>query len=81
MHIVDEPRKFSPSNVLTYTVYAVCLGVTGSIVIVLTPLISLMIDQKDMFIKRGIRAEFVGQAQDDERAIAAVKRRYTISIH
>ena len=21
MHIVDEPRKFSPSNVLTYTVY------------------------------------------------------------
>ena len=23
MHIVDEPRKFSPSNVLTYTVYVV----------------------------------------------------------
>ena len=45
---------------------------TGSIVIVLTPLISLMIDQKDKFIKRGIRAEFVGQAQDDEAAIAAV---------
>ena len=22
-HIVDEPRKFSPSNVLTYTVYAI----------------------------------------------------------
>ena len=22
MHIVDEPRKFSPSNVLTYTVYS-----------------------------------------------------------
>ena len=21
MHIVDEPRKFSPSNVLTYTVF------------------------------------------------------------
>ena len=21
MHIVDEPQKFSPSNVLTYTVY------------------------------------------------------------
>ena len=21
IHIVDEPRKFSPSNVLTYTVY------------------------------------------------------------
>ena len=23
MHIVDEPRKFSPSNVLTYTVHAI----------------------------------------------------------
>ena len=22
IHIVDEPRKFSPSNVLTFTVYA-----------------------------------------------------------
>ena len=29
MHIVDEPRKFSPSNVLTYTVYifiVFCVG-------------------------------------------------------
>ena len=31
-----------------------------------------MIDQKDKFIKKGIRAEFFGQAQDDEAAIAAV---------
>ena len=31
-----------------------------------------MIDQKDKFIKKGIRAEFVGQAQDDEAAIAPV---------
>ena len=23
MHIVDEPRKFSPSNVLTYTVFVI----------------------------------------------------------
>ena len=47
-------------------------GTTGSIVIVLTPLISLMMDQKDKFVKKGVRAEFVGQAQEDERAIAAV---------
>ena len=26
MHIVDEPRKFSPSNVLTYTVYTLLLA-------------------------------------------------------
>ena len=50
------------------------LGVTGSIVIVLTPLISLMIDQKDKFIKKGIRAKFVGQAQEDKEAVAAVIR-------
>lgn len=50
------------------------LGGTGSIVIVLTPLISLMIDQKDKFVKKGIQAEFVGQAQEDEEAVAAVIR-------
>ena len=33
-----------------------------------------MIDQKDKFIKKGIRAEFVGQVQDDEAAIAAVTK-------
>ena len=26
MHIVDEPRKFYPSNVLTYTVYFSVIG-------------------------------------------------------
>ena len=28
MHIVDEPRKFSPSNVLTYTVLDFLLRLT-----------------------------------------------------
>jgi len=41
-------------------------------VIVLTPLISLLIDQRDKFIKKGIKAEFVGQAQGDTAANAAV---------
>ena len=49
-----------------------CVGITGSIVIVLTPLISLMMDQKNKFIKRGIRAEFVGKAQEDTEAMSAV---------
>lgn len=31
-----------------------------------------MIDQKEKFTNKGIRAEFVGQAQEDEAAIAAV---------
>ena len=29
MHIVDEPRKFSPSNVLTYTVYGYAYNIYG----------------------------------------------------
>ena len=40
-----------------------CLtGVLGTIVVVITPLISLMIDQKDKFTKTGISVEFVGEA-------------------
>jgi len=46
-----------------------CVGVT---VIVLTPLISLMIDQKDRFVKRGIQAEFVGKAHENTEAMSAV---------
>ena len=49
-----------------------CAGVTGSIVIVLSPLISLMIDQKDKFVKKGIQAEFVGKAQENTEAMSAV---------
>ena len=39
---------------------------------VVTPLIALMIDQKDKLSKRGIRVEFVGEAQDNDAAVLAV---------
>ena len=48
------------------------LDIAGSIVIALAPLISLMIDQKYKFIKKGILVEFVGQAQEDTAAMSAV---------
>lgn len=48
------------------------LGVQGTIVVVVTPLISLMIDQQEKFSKKGISVEFVGEAQDSGAAIAAV---------
>ena len=35
---------------------------------VVTPLISLMIDQKGKFLQRGLKVEFVGEAQTDENA-------------
>ena len=47
-------------------------GIQGTIVVVITPLISLMIDQKDKFAKTGISTEFVGEAQEDDAAVAAV---------
>ena len=43
-------------------------GIQGSIVVVVTPLISLMIDQKGKFLQRGLKVEFVGEAQTDEIA-------------
>ena len=39
---------------------------------VVTPLISLMLDQKNKFLQKGINVEFVGEAQEDEKAIEAV---------
>ena len=39
---------------------------------VVTPLISLMLDQRSKFILRGIITEFVGDAQTNERALEAV---------
>ena len=39
---------------------------------VVTPLISLMLDQKNKFLQKGINVEFVGEAQEDEKVIEAV---------
>ena len=44
----------------------------GSIVVVVTPLTALMLDQKERFSRTGLRVEFVGSAQDNERAIEEV---------
>jgi len=43
-------------------------GIQGSIAVVVTPLISLMINQKEKFLQRGLKVEFVGEAQTDETA-------------
>ena len=49
------------------------LGCKGSIAVIITPLIALMIDQKQSFKHRGIMVEFhVGEAQNDENAAMAV---------
>ena len=48
------------------------VGVIGTIIVVITPLVSLMMDQKEKFTKRGITTEFVGEAQESDEAVAAV---------
>ena len=47
-------------------------GVNGSIVVVIAPLISLIMDQKQKFQGKGISIEFVGEAQDNDSAVRAV---------
>ena len=43
---------------------------SGSIVICISPLTSLMMDQKEKFSRAGLETEFVGEAQHDPRAIS-----------
>ena len=47
-------------------------GCAGSIVVVITPLIALMVDQKKNFAPTGVSVEFVGKAQDDNTAVKRV---------
>lgn len=49
-------------------------GCKGSIVVVITPLIALMVDQKQNLMRMGISVDFVGEAQDSEEAIRSVVR-------
>lgn len=50
------------------------LGRKDSIVICISPLTALLIDQRNKFVPRGIRAEYVGELQCDETAISRVMR-------
>jgi len=53
------------------------IGTSGSIAVVVTPLISLMIDQREKFKQKGIRVEFVGEAQTDDQ----VTQEYTTIVY
>lgn len=44
-----------------------------SVAIVISPLSSLMIDQKARFLPRGISAEFIGEMQHDDLAMKRIK--------
>ena len=48
------------------------IGCEGSIVVCISPLTSIMMDQREKFVLKGISAEFIGEAQDDEDAVKRV---------
>ena len=39
---------------------------------IITPLISLMLDQKETFVQKDLKVDFVGKAQHNEQALEAV---------
>lgn len=41
------------------------IGTKGSIVVCISPLTSIMMDQQEKFMWQGIKTEFVGEAQTD----------------
>ena len=51
-----------------------CKGRSGRIVMVVSPLTALMIDQRNKFMPRGISTEFVGASQVDKMAISSVMK-------
>ena len=55
---------------MLYWVYIIHLGKTGSIVLCVSPLTTLMMDQKSKFVPMGIQAEVIAERSDEE----AVKR-------
>ena len=57
---------------LEQSLYYCNIGRQGSIVVVVTPLVALMMDQKQRFLNRGITVEYVGEAQTDNHAVTAV---------
>ena len=47
-------------------------GTTGSIAVCICPLTAIMVDQQKKFVMKGIKVEFVGEAQTDQAAISRV---------
>ena len=52
--------------------YTAPTGSTGSIAVCISPLVSIMMDQQEKFVGKGIVAEFVGEAQEDKEIVLKV---------
>uniref|UniRef100_A0A1X7VKG1 Helicase ATP-binding domain-containing protein n=1 Tax=Amphimedon queenslandica TaxID=400682 RepID=A0A1X7VKG1_AMPQE len=71
---VALPTGYGKSLIYAFlpSVFDLYKGQEGSIVICISPLVSLMMDQKSKFTHQGIKAVFVGEEQTDEDAIRSV---------
>ena len=45
------------------------LGVHGSTVVCISPLLSIMMDQQEKFSAKGVSTEFIGEIQEDQMVI------------
>ena len=70
------PTGFGKSYcfVLLPFVFDYVLDTHGSIVLWVSPLTSLMLEQREKYSAKGIRCEFVGELQQDIEAIDSVKK-------
>ena len=73
---VSLPTGFGKSYcfVLLPLVFDYLLDCRGSIVLCVSPLTSLMLEQREKYSAKGICCEFVGELQQDIEAITNVKR-------
>ncbi len=62
--------------------YIIFAGSTGNIVVCISPLTALMMDQQAKFAGYGLSTEFVGEAQTDKEVIMRVSHiPHTILVH
>ena len=73
---VSLPTGFGKSYcfVLLPLVFDYIFGVQGSIVLCISPLTSLMLEQREKYSTKGICCEFVGELQQDIEAIASIQK-------
>jgi len=64
--------KGKPINILCSEVLNICSGIDDAIVVCVSPLTSIMMDQREKCQSKGLTAEFLGGAQTDPTAIRKV---------
>ena len=70
--VFDKMRGKFVAYIPPLKVLPCTIGCEGSIVVCISPLASIMIDQQEKFISKGITAEYVGKVQEDPQVVGRV---------